>query len=82
MIALDILPKKTFNCEPFGLMFMIDSDGESWTCNYYTHYSHKRDDRFPIIKGESIEDCANKMLEFIEKNIPALLTQSPPNKEK
>jgi hypothetical protein len=75
MLALDLLPKITYNCEPFGLMFMIDSDGKSWTCQYYTHYSKKIDDRLPQQVGNTIEHAAWKMLEYIQDNYPEMLIQ-------
>lgn len=74
MMSIDLLPKKTYNCEPFGLMFMIDGSGEFWTCQYYTHYSKKSDDRLPQQKGKTIEEAAANMLDFIGKHYPDMLS--------
>lgn len=73
MMSIDLLPKKTYNCEPFGLMFMIDGSLEYWTCQYYSHYSKKTDDRFPQIRGATIEMAANNMLDFISQKYPDML---------
>lgn len=74
MMSIDLLPLKTYNSEPFGLMFMIDGSGEFWTCQYYSHYSKKSDDRLPPQKGKTISEAAASMLDFIGKNYPDMLS--------
>jgi hypothetical protein len=73
------LPKKTYNCEPFGLMFMIDGSGDFWTCQYYSHYSKKSDDRFPQQNGKTIDEAAAKMFDFINENYPSMLSSKQPD---
>lgn len=70
---LSILPKKTHNCEPFGLMLMIDGDGERWTVCYYSHFSKKRDDRFPVMIENSPKEVLEKMYYFIKANYSDML---------
>jgi hypothetical protein len=63
---LSKIPKHTYNGEPFGLCFMPDGGSDTvWTCKYFSHFSSKSDDRFPVVKGNSIEECAEKMREAI-----------------
>ena len=73
MNPIEKLPKKTYNCESFGLMFMIDGTGDFWWCQYYSHFSKKSDERFPSQKGKTIEDAATSMLNFINDNFPEQL---------
>ena len=62
---IDALPKKTHNCEPFGLSIMVANSNE-WQCKYFTHYSNKSDDRFATCIAKSPETAVRKMLnEFI-----------------
>ncbi len=72
MNYVDLLPKKTYNCEPFGLMFMIDGDEQRWWCQYYSHFSKKSDDRYPAQVGLTMEDAAAAMVKvmFQNKNLP------------
>ena len=69
---LDLLPRQTYNCEPFGLMLMQTGGNKSkaWTCAYYTHFSKKSDDRIPVIKGSSNKVAVYKMLQWFMKNMP------------
>lgn len=73
MLEIDLLPTKTHNLEPRGLMFMIDGDGIQWTVKYFSHYSNTTDNRFPVIKGKDIKECAVKLYNFIDKNYPSML---------
>ena len=57
---LKILPKTTYNSEPFGIMLM--PSGSNWSCSYYTHYSKKIDDRFGICIGKTPQSALKKMI--------------------
>lgn len=73
---VDLLPKKTQNGEPFGLMFMVngsqDDLEQSWTVCYYTHYSKLRDDRIPFITGRDITHVAAKIFYWLYKTLPGV----------
>lgn len=71
-ILIDSLPRQTYDCEPFGLMFMQTGGEKSkkWICCYYSHYSKKRDERIPIIKSNSMKGVALKMLRWFAVNMP------------
>ncbi len=43
---ISFIPAKTYNLESFGLMFMIDGNGKSWTLKYYSHFSNKCNDKW------------------------------------
>jgi hypothetical protein len=53
---------------------MIDGSGEFWWCQYYSHYSHKSDDRFPCQRGHTIEEAATNMLNVMREKYPAMLS--------
>ena len=63
--AVDLLPKKTYNCESFGLVFAIDGSGNFWWCKYYSHFSNKNDGRYAPQKGKTIEESAKNMLDYM-----------------
>lgn len=68
------MPKKTYNCEPFGLMLM--STNEGWSCCYYTHYSNKTDDRFPTCVGKTPQIALKRMIKtIIRKGYKTILTK-------
>jgi hypothetical protein len=73
MNAVDQLPLKTHNGQPFGLMFMIDGSGKYWWCQYYSHYSKKSDDRLPQQQGQTIEEAASNMVKYMRENYPKML---------
>lgn len=70
---IKILPAKTHNCEPFGLMLMVSSP-KGWSCTYYTHYSKKSDDRFRPCIANTPQGALKKMIaEFLRLNMEGAL---------
>jgi len=78
---LEILPPKTHNCEPFGLMLMSTAP-KGWSCKYYTHFSNKSDDRFRTCVANTPQGALKKMIaEFIRIDIPKALRLPVPLKQ-
>lgn len=69
---IELLPRQTYNCEPFGIKFMPtgETGKKTWSCCYFSHYSNKSDDRIPHITGASMKSAAIKMLKWFVKNMP------------
>jgi len=73
---IKILPAKTHNCEPFGLMLMTTAP-KGWSCTYYTHYSKKSDDRFRPCIANTPQGALKKMIaEFLRNDIGTALRVS------
>lgn len=69
-----ILPAKTHNTQPFGLMLMTTAP-TGWSCNYWTHYSHTSDDRFRACIAGTPQGALKKMIaEFLRNGMIGTLT--------
>lgn len=71
---IERLPKKIYNKEQYGLMFMVNGDvTKGWTCTYWSHFMQKSEPRIPTIEGEEMEDAARNMYNWLKANLPHLL---------
>jgi hypothetical protein len=48
------------------LTFQIDGSGDFWWCGYYSHYTKSHNENIPKQKGNTIEEAALHMINYIE----------------
>ena len=70
---LQVLPDKTYNCEPYGLR-MMPCNSDEWSVCYYNGFSGKYDDRFGVIVKKTLPECLSALYDIIHAQYPSMVT--------